>query len=416
MNMEWKAEAKAQTSSPVVSSILQRKCEDCRKKRLMQRSAHDNAGTSSVPPIVHEVLTSPGQPLDTGTRAFMEHRFGHDFSNVRVHTDGKAVESARAVNALAYTVGRDVVFGEQYAPATSQGQKLLAHELVHVVQQGGSGRVLQGKGSPADIKNPATFNGSPLRIGQAGDAYDSEADAISEAVMTATSHSPAYVRSVDTALLQRRLIINPGDSIPMPPGVAGPPTPLTIAVKGLIDDTCPDGHFNVDANTGNVTPRFTEFCQQPPPPPPWMAADVSSTPVGCRCICDVVNSTETTTIAFRAGGPGTAPRSLPGAGPGQRGVPTSPTVLVDPRFQGQYLINGRWVDIPFHLIFAHELCGHALPKMRGTHSPRSGVVPPGGTPDAEREAVDVERQIAAEHNPPLPRRPEDYSGGARQRP
>ena len=63
-----------------------------------------------MPPIVHEVLHSPGQPLDPATRAFMEPRFGHDFSTVRVHTDARAAASARTVNALAYTVGRDVVF------------------------------------------------------------------------------------------------------------------------------------------------------------------------------------------------------------------------------------------------------------------------------------------------------------------
>jgi Domain of unknown function (DUF4157) len=91
---------------------------------------------SKVPPIVHEVLRSPGQRLDADTRAFMEPRFGHDFSNVRVHADGAAAESARAVNALAYTVGHDVVFGGGlYQPGTIQGQRLLAHELTHTIQQ-----------------------------------------------------------------------------------------------------------------------------------------------------------------------------------------------------------------------------------------------------------------------------------------
>jgi hypothetical protein len=93
-------------------------------------------GEESVPPIVHEVLRSPGQPLDAATRAFFEPRFGYDFSQVRVHTDAKAAESARAVNALAYTVGRDVVFGAgRYAPGTTIGRRLLTHELAHVVQQ-----------------------------------------------------------------------------------------------------------------------------------------------------------------------------------------------------------------------------------------------------------------------------------------
>lgn len=90
----------------------------------------------SVPQIVHEVLQAPGQPLDSASRASMEPRFGHDFSQVRVHTDTKAAESARAVNALAYTVGQDVVFGaSQFSPGTAAGQKLLAHELTHTVQQ-----------------------------------------------------------------------------------------------------------------------------------------------------------------------------------------------------------------------------------------------------------------------------------------
>src|SRR5215472_11905294 len=85
------------------------------------------------PTTVHDVLSSPGQPLDAGTRSFMESRFEHDFSKVRVHTDEKAAESARTLNALAYTSGQDVVFGKrQYAPETATGQRLLAHELMHV--------------------------------------------------------------------------------------------------------------------------------------------------------------------------------------------------------------------------------------------------------------------------------------------
>jgi hypothetical protein len=92
-----------------------------------------------VPPIVHKVLRSPGQPLDVASRAFFEPRFGHDFSQVRVHTDVEAAESARAVNAVAYTVGRDVVFGHgKFAPYSEAGQRLLAHELAHAVQQRGA--------------------------------------------------------------------------------------------------------------------------------------------------------------------------------------------------------------------------------------------------------------------------------------
>src|SRR5258708_36455630 len=115
--------------TPVHSGILQRcsggvECEECRQKRLgmLQRAAVSAVPVNSVPPIVHNVLSSSCQPLDAGTRAFMEPRFGHDFSQVRVHTDARAAESARAVNALAYTVGRDVVFWKGgYEPGTSEG-------------------------------------------------------------------------------------------------------------------------------------------------------------------------------------------------------------------------------------------------------------------------------------------------------
>src|SRR5262249_8871593 len=91
---------------------------------------------------------SQGHPLDSSTRVFFEHRFGHDLSLVRVHTDARAAESARMVDALAYTVGHNIVFGGgQYAPETPMGQRLVAHELTHVIQQtGGVARsILQRK-------------------------------------------------------------------------------------------------------------------------------------------------------------------------------------------------------------------------------------------------------------------------------
>src|SRR5947207_2085353 len=103
-------------------------CEACHKKHggLMQRAAVNTAPVTDVPPVVNEVLSSPGQPLDVGTRTLMESRFGHDFSHVRVHTDEKAAESAQSVQAQAYAVGHDVVFGaEQYAPTTLEGRRLL---------------------------------------------------------------------------------------------------------------------------------------------------------------------------------------------------------------------------------------------------------------------------------------------------
>ncbi len=148
--------------TPAGRDLLQRKCacggnpglsgecEECRKKRgdMLQRSALGGGSSFSAPPIVHNVLNSPGQPLDAETRAFMEPRFGHDFSKVRVHTDTRAAESASTINALAYTVGHNIVFGsEQYAPRTKVGQNLIAHELTHTVQQGGGTTPARQQGS-----------------------------------------------------------------------------------------------------------------------------------------------------------------------------------------------------------------------------------------------------------------------------
>lgn len=144
-----------QPATNQASEILQRTCASCsnhtvageecaecgKKKQALQRASlssygRANGSTGEIPPIVHDVLRSPGQPLDPATRAFMEPRFGHDFSHVRTHTDAKAAESTRAVNALAYTVGRDIVFQpEYYKPGSTEGKRLLAHELTHVLQQ-----------------------------------------------------------------------------------------------------------------------------------------------------------------------------------------------------------------------------------------------------------------------------------------
>ena len=94
-----------------------------------------------VPPIVNDVLRSAGRPLDQSTRVFMEDRFGHDFSKVRVHSDQVAANSANAVSAQAYTVGSQIVFGAgRYDHSSTEGRGLLAHELAHVVQQSGASK------------------------------------------------------------------------------------------------------------------------------------------------------------------------------------------------------------------------------------------------------------------------------------
>ena len=104
---------------------------------VLQRRAGGSApGTRDTQSIIHAVVNSDGLPLESASRRFFEPRFGHDFSRVRVHSGSTAAVSARALNALAYTVGRDIVFAPgRYAPHTFAGQHLLAHELTHVIQQ-----------------------------------------------------------------------------------------------------------------------------------------------------------------------------------------------------------------------------------------------------------------------------------------
>lgn len=154
-------------------SIAGGECEGCRaQKQTVQRVSlasfeGQHQERKGVPSIVREVLGTPGQPLDTRSRAFFEPRFGHDFSHVRMHTGAKAAASARAVNALAYTVGPNVVMGAgQLRLDTAADRHVLAHELSHVVQQRGH--------SATAVDN--------LRIGAASSAYEREADAAASLV------------------------------------------------------------------------------------------------------------------------------------------------------------------------------------------------------------------------------------------
>jgi hypothetical protein len=121
------------------------------------QKAHTHPRPSFLaPPIVHEVVRSPGRPLDEMSLRFFERRLGHDFSNVRVHSDARADASARSVDALAYTLGTNVVFRSgRYAPHTRAGRALLAHELTHVVQAKRSTTGLPQRSPVMDRDHPA---------------------------------------------------------------------------------------------------------------------------------------------------------------------------------------------------------------------------------------------------------------------
>lgn len=113
---------------------------DLSAPKIQRRSNSTSAQDSAVPASVEQVLSGSGSPLPVTIRRDMEQRFGRDFSHVRLHLGGDAAESARDVQAQAYTVGNNIVFNQgKFAPTTAAGRHLLAHELAHVVQQSGSG-------------------------------------------------------------------------------------------------------------------------------------------------------------------------------------------------------------------------------------------------------------------------------------
>ncbi len=161
---------------------LQRECATCEDEELRRKSQDLNTETpSSGLDLVAATLRQGGQPLDNNTRAFFEPRFGTDFSAVRIHTDNQAAESARSVYALAYTVGRDVVFAAgEHNPGTESGKRLLAHELTHVVQQSSSEDIRLDHGDEirglSSIYTPSSSWASQVRgrtMREAGEPFDS---------------------------------------------------------------------------------------------------------------------------------------------------------------------------------------------------------------------------------------------------
>jgi len=130
------------------------------------------------PSLVRDVVGSGGgSPLDRDTRGFMESRLGADFSDVRVHNDSKATESARSVQAHAYTVGNDVVFqSDKYAPESDSGKRMLAHELTHVVQQ---------RSGPVD----GTPAAGGIQVSHPSDRFEQAAESSADRAMSSATPS-----------------------------------------------------------------------------------------------------------------------------------------------------------------------------------------------------------------------------------
>jgi len=158
---------------------------------------------TAVPTSVGRALAGSGRPLDPVLREDMEHRFGHDFTQVRIHEDPQAEQSAREVNARAYTVGQDIVFdARQFSPATPDGRLLIAHELTHVLQQT-AGTVQSPRlqrWSWAEIKEKA-YDGMIAGIRQGRDAMRNGLRKL------ATSCLPAHLHSIAESIIEAAVTV-----------------------------------------------------------------------------------------------------------------------------------------------------------------------------------------------------------------
>jgi len=210
---------------------------------------------STAPESVYDVLESDGQSLDSGTRAFMEPRFGHDFGLVRIHADGRAAGSASDIEARAYTLGNDIVFGiGEYAPATSEGQHLLAHELTHVVQQ------------------RAFTVQWPVQIGEPGSRTELEAESVASSIsLPVMASTVAIAQHTQPAQIQRQS--HHGDEHAQP---ARPSAPRVVHVPP------PPAHHLSAAQIQQLNQQHPPLLRLMPPGPLRVEPQVTPEPLQFR--------------------------------------------------------------------------------------------------------------------------------------
>jgi Domain of unknown function (DUF4157) len=329
---------------------LSRKCAACEDEEnaLRMKPARSDAAGAHAPALVHEVLRSPGRPLDAPTRAFFEPRFGHDFGAVRIHDNGQAAASARSVGALAYTVGRDIVFGGgAYADGTDAGRRLLAHELAHTVQQG---------------------------------------------------RAPASQLS-----LQRKVAVaKPAANIDNPGGKGAVQT-NAATIETYLKTLCPDGGPTVDPASGEVK-IAPAFCTAPAlapgmaGPPAPSGVQMSKTATGCGCICDLVASANTWTIQVDdKDWPHTDfddDDKANGVKPGGTGGTVTAPSPNSPKLWGAGTAAGAALNVDPWLVLGHEFCGHAWLGDQGKHGPDTAAARGEG---GHQETVARENALRAEH-------------------
>ena len=228
----------------------------------VQREVSDTGVHPAAPSMVREVVKSPGRQLDSRTRSDMESRLGHDFSQVRVHTDERAAQSAQAVGANAYTAGSHVAFGAgRYTPGTPSGQKLLMHELTHVVQQA-SGPV------------PGKAVGGGLHVSNPGDAAEQEARSVARGVRNPAAESNnqpllAASRHASSSLVVQRTEADDAAAVSAGAGVASAGLAGLFGILGTV----------YAAEAAHAGRRQADAAEDPPIPQPVEGGAKSNNPV-----------------------------------------------------------------------------------------------------------------------------------------
>ena len=300
----------------------------------------DGQADMEAPASVDRVLSNPGRPLDPELQQDMGQRFWHDFSRVRIHTGGEAAQSAQDVNANAYTIGQDIVFGAgQFAPGTHQGRRLVAHELTHVVQQ-----------QNATPDTSQSFS---------NDRYETTAikknHVASRSIEGATSSS---VLTQPSFLIQRKVKVDQPKKLIENPTGKGLVQTNAQTVEGYLQTLCSGGTISVEKGNGSVSLAST-FCPKPMPagiagPPTPAPADNSKEPTGCTCLCDMVGSNNNYTIVVDdKDWPHTSGRTVTAPSPNS------------PNLWGAATVSGKTTNIDPWLVLGHELCGHAWLAEKG---------------------------------------------------
>ena len=389
--------------TPVTGRQAQRKCSECEEEEggaLLRKESNGAEAPATAPPIVHETLSSPGQPLDAVTRAYFEPRFRRSFANVRLHTSEEANAATREVSASAFTVGDQIAFAAgQYAPHTETGRRLLAHELTHVVQQ--SGTAITRSTRSVSSNNDSTGRGS----------YE------------VTDRNPGRIATQKPRPgLQRKMKVdNAGANIPA--STTGQSLVQTNAqtVQDYLYKLCPTSNAVVDLSTGEV--RVDEsFCTRPRQwtQPIWglsfpypftdpSPAENSGTPKSCSCLCDISSSANLWTIEVSDNietpqtDPDNEDAGMSGGGTGGRITVPSPNST---KVWGAATAKKGLVDFEGWELLIHELCGHARLLDQGRHAedhPENRAGKFGGQVNevGHQIVVDMENEVRAEHQLPL---------------